>query len=139
MGTMCTGTAYIVMILYSIFSIALGIRNLVITGRPWHILFNALTFIATWEIPLVFSGLAGLFLCFGLREAQREGGRMDVSQFRGLIRHSLSSHSSTHGTESGANLYEEERQPFLLSHPSENPSDGRPSTLEANAGSRGAH
>jgi len=83
-GTVCTGTAYLVMIVYSFYSLVAGARNLMETTRPWHMLFNVLAFLSTWEIPIVFSGLAGLFLCFGFRAAQ-SGRGVETSQLRGLL------------------------------------------------------
>jgi len=83
-GTLCTATAYLVMIVYSFYSLFAGARNLMETGRPWHILFNVLAFLSTWEIPIVFSGLAGLFLCFGFRASQ-SGRGVETSQLRGLL------------------------------------------------------
>jgi len=83
-GTFCICTAYVVMIVYSFYSLVAGVRNLMETDRPWHFLFNLLAFLSTWEIPFVFSGLAGLFICFGFRASQNGGG-VETSQLRGLI------------------------------------------------------
>jgi len=83
-GTFCIGTAYVVMIIYSFYSLVAGARNLMETNRPWHFLFNVLAFLSTWEIPIVFSGLAGLFICFGFRASQ-SGRGVETSQLRGLL------------------------------------------------------